>query len=179
MPPVSDKAATSAGRARRGLLPAHRSSANVAGATYGLILAASVIGAAGAKPGAAAGYVDAYLVVTLLVFYLAHVYSEILARWIRDRHVPAWQGVRAELRAEWPMVAAPLLPIGILSLGVLDAVDDRVAINVALGACLVQLTAGITYAARRGGANRRQTILSVLVGLSFGIVIVALKMLVK
>jgi hypothetical protein len=171
--------ATPINRARRRLLPAHRSSTNVAGAIYGLILAASVIGASSEKPGQVAAYVDIYLIVTLLIFYLAHVYSQILATWIREQHVPTRLEVAEELRAEWPMVAAPLLPILILALGILDAVEDRLAIDVALGVCLVQLTAAIVYAARRGGATRVQTIASVVIGLSFGIVIVMLKTLVK
>ncbi|MCU0258868.1 MAG: hypothetical protein MUF56_07565 [Solirubrobacteraceae bacterium] len=176
---MSDPAAIPSHRGRRRLLPVHHSSTNVAGAIYGLILAGSVIGAASEKPGQVAAYVDIYLIGTLLIFYLAHVYSQVLATWIREQHVPTRAEVLHELRSEWAMVTAPLLPILILAFGIFDAVDDRRAIDLALGVCLVQLTAAIVYAARRGGANRVQTLASVVIGLSFGFAIVALKVLVK
>jgi hypothetical protein len=156
-----------------------RGGSNVAGAIYGLILAASVIGAASQKPGQVAALVDIWLIVTLVVFWLAHVYAHVLGLWIREQHVPSRAGVVQELRAEWAMVAAPALPVAVLALGILDAVDDRLAIDLALGVCVFQLAASIAYAARRGGATGRQTVVSVAIGLSFGIVIVAMKTFVK
>ena len=61
-----------------------------------------------------AGVVDLYLVVTLVVFWLAHVYSQVLAKWIQDRHTPTWTLIKSEMAFEWPMVSAPLVPAVIL-----------------------------------------------------------------
>lgn len=148
---------------------------NVGGAIYGLILAASIIAASSQNEGDVAALVDLYLVVTLVVFWAAHVYSHVLAKWIEDRNTPSWQLIRREMAYEWPMVSAPLVPALILLLAIVDVLDDRRAIDLALGFALAELMLTVVYAARSAGATTRETVVSAVVAIAFAATVVFLK----
>ena len=148
---------------------------NVGGAIYGLILGASIIAASSQKNGDVAGLVDLYLIVTLVVFWAAHVYSHVLGKWIEDRNTPTWDLIRREMIFEWPMVSAPLVPALILLLAVFDLIRDRVAIDLALTVALAELTLTVVYAARAAGANTRETVVSAVVAIAFAGAVVFLK----
>ena len=116
---------------------------------------------------------------SLLVFYLAHVYAVLVGRWSEEAIVPTWTEARAELRRQWPMVSVGALPVIVLLLGAFDVVDDRTAISVAFGLCIFGLSATSWYAAREAGASRMQSVLAVGGAVAIGMVIIALKALLK
>lgn len=158
------------------LLP-HESKRNVAGAIYGLILGASIISAAGADNPGQAGLVEIYVCVTALVFYLAHVYARVIGTWI-EGEAPTGAAIRHELRQEWPMVSAQLLPALLLVLGAVGLIPGQTAITLALVAALAELMVGVLYACFTVRASRGQAIASVATALLFAVVVVLLKIFV-
>jgi hypothetical protein len=158
------------------LLP-HESRRNVSGAIYGLILGASIISAASADHPGKAGLVEIYVCVTALVFYLAHVYARVIGTWIEGKP-PSAPTIRRELREEWPMVSAQLLPALLLLLGALGTISGRAAITMALVAALAELMIGVLYACFEVRASTGQAVASVSTALAFAVVVVLLKIFV-
>jgi hypothetical protein len=147
--------------------------ANPRGAVYGVIVATAVIAAAdtGNQP---ARITLAETVTTLLVFWLAHVYAELIARGLHDgrRELKA---IPASMAKELSMIAAPGLSILFLLLGTLGLLDEGVAVRLALWSGVVQLIGwGITVE-RRAGESWPAALLGGLVNGALGLVIVVLE----
>jgi hypothetical protein len=154
----------------------HQLPRNVHAGIYGLILGASIIAGAAAEHPGQAGIVEIYLCVTAAVFFLAHVYARVIGRWI-EGEVPKTT-VPEELREEWPMVSAQLLPAIILLLGALSVLRSETAVTLALAVAFGELFVGVGYGCRRANATPRQTIASLMVAMVFAAVIILLKILV-
>ncbi len=119
------------------------------------------------------------MAVTLVVFYLAHVYAVLMGRWSEEKIVPRWPEWKAELKRQWPMVSIAALPVAILLLGAFDVVGDRFAINAAFLLCIAGLAGTSWYAAREAGATKLQSALAVGLAVGIGLAIIALKALLK
>ena len=140
-----------------------------------MILAASVMAAADVENGDHAAGIFVFTATTLLVFWLAHVYSGLLGDWADKGQSPDGASIVRSLKFEFPIFSAPMLPISILFLGWLDVISDHESINAALGLCVAELGLTAWFASRRGGASLVWATLAVLVSLSFGVGIIALK----
>jgi hypothetical protein len=151
---------------------------NIGGAIYGLILATSVIAVSREYVAKDAGLTAVTVVVTAGVFWLAHVYSEVLALELRERHLPTRGEIRGILQREWPMVQAGILPTLVLLLGAVGLVADETAQDLALVVCLFELAVTGVAVALAGGARGILVAVSGAISLSFGLVVVALKVLV-
>jgi hypothetical protein len=147
-------------------------------AIYGLILAASVIAVSAEYASSNAGLVGVTVLVTGVVFWLAHVYARVLAGSITHHRMLDRSEVRSVLRHDWPLVEVTVPLVLILALGVLDVVGDEAAILAATLAALVELAAAGAYAARRSGASLRWTVVSAVVAVTLGSAVVLLKALV-
>ena len=126
-----------------------------------------------------AAQIGALVAVTLVVFYLAHVYAVLMGRWSEEKIVPRWPQWKAELRRQWPMVSIATLPVVVLLLGAFDVVGDRFAINAAFFLCIAGLAGTSWYAAREAGATRAQSVMAVAIAVGIGLAIIALKALLK
>jgi hypothetical protein len=146
---------------------------DIAGAIYGLILATSVIAVSGRYDPDDAGVTAVTVVVTATVFWLAHVYAGVLAVGHRGR--PTWAEVRGILNEEWPLVQAGILPTAILLAGPLGVLPDHRAHDAAVAACLVELGATGFLVARASGARGFAAAVSGAIALSFGVVVIVLK----
>ena len=155
-----------------------RTTGSVTEAIYGLILATSVIAVSAEYDSSNAGLVGVTVLVTGVVFWLAHVYARVLAGSITHHRMLNRSEVRAVLRHDWPLVEVTVPLLLILALGVLDVVGDKTAILAATLAALVELAAAGAYSARASGAGLRGTVLSALVAVSLGSAVVLLKTLV-
>jgi hypothetical protein len=155
----------------------HAARRDVAGAIYGLILATSVI-AVSREYTHNAGVTAVTVVVTAGVFWLAHVYAGVLALELQVRHIPSWNEMRHIFEEQWPLVQSGILPTAILLLGPLGILDDDTAQTAAIAACLVELGALGLLVARAAGARGILVAISGLISLSFGVVVIALKILV-
>src|SRR5687768_8819130 len=137
-----------------------RSSGSVVEAVYGLILATSVIAVSRDYDASNAGVIGVTVLVTGIVFWLAHVYARVLARWIDRRQMPDLSDVREAMRHDWPLVEVTLPVVFILLLGALDVLPDRAAIIAATIAALAELAWAGGYAAHASGARAPATITS-------------------
>ena len=155
-----------------------RTTGSVTEAIYGLILATSVIAVSREYDSSNAGLIGVTVLVTGVVFWLAHVYSRALAGSITRHRKLNRSEVRELLRHDWPLVEATVPLVLILALGVLDVVPDKAAILAAMLAALVELAAAGAYAARRSGAGLRGTFASAVVAVALGSAVVLLKALV-
>jgi hypothetical protein len=150
-------------------------SGSVTEAIYGLILATSVIAVSSEYASSNAGLVGVTVLVTGVVFWLAHVYARVLAGSITDHRAPDRSTVRAAFRHDWPLVEVTAPLVLILAMGALDVLADKTAILAATLAVLAELGAAGAYAARASGAGVRGTIASALIAVTLGGAVVLLK----
>ena len=155
-----------------------RTTGSVTEGIYGLILATSVIAVSREYDASNAGLIGVSVLVTGVVFWLAHVYARVLARSIAHQRMLNRSEVREVLRHDWPLVEITVPLVVILALGALDVVPDRAAILAATFAALVELAAAGAYAARMSGAGVRGTVVSAVIAVTLGSAVVVLKALV-
>jgi hypothetical protein len=155
-----------------------RTAGSVTEAVYGLILATSVIAVSREYDSSNAGIVAVTVLVTGVVFWMAHLYARVLATSVTHHRTPSRSEIHDVLRHDWPLVEVTIPLVLILALGALDIVADNVAILLAMLAALVELAAAGTYAARLRGARVVATVASAAVAVALGGAVVLLKMLV-
>jgi hypothetical protein len=146
----------------------------IAGTVYGTIVAMAAI-AAGSHGDTSAGDLAAIVATTVLVFWIAHVYSDALAETIAlNRRLD-----RAELvsiaRREFAIPLAAVAPLTALLLGAAGVFDGSTAAWIAVLIGLATLAVqGIRYA----GVEKLgllATAVSVTVNLALGLAIIGLK----
>ena len=155
-----------------------RTTGSVTESIYGLILATSVIAVSREYDSSNAGLIGVTVLVTGVVFWLAHVYARILAGSIAHHRRLNRSDVREALRHDWPLVQVTVPLVLILALGVLDIVPDKAAILAATLVALAELAAAGAYAARTSGAGLRGTVGSAVIAVILGSAVVLLKALV-
>jgi hypothetical protein len=156
----------------RALLPRE----NLAATLYGTVLATSVIATLPGAEGPA--IVIAALLVTAIVFALAHAWAHVLARSAKNRVPVTRAAVAAGVKHEWPMVEAALPASAVVALALVDVYTIGTAlwiatgVNVALlfvwGAVVRRIAGGTPWIALRAG----------LVAGSLGLALAALKWLI-
>jgi hypothetical protein len=158
---------------RQFLFGSHR---GIAGTVYGTIVVMGAITAgAGSRAEPDPWRLATISASTVLVLWLAHVYSHALGETINaGRRLD-----RAELidvmRRELPIPLAAVGPVSALLLGAVGVLQETTAVWVALGIGLATLTVqGLRYAGVEG-FSRMGTVVAVAVNLSLGLVIVGLK----
>jgi hypothetical protein len=148
---------------------------SVTEAIYGLILATSVMAVSAEYASSNAGLVAVTVLVTGVVFWLAHVYARVLAGSITNHRAPNRSDVRNAVRHDWPLVEVTVPLVLILALGALGVLADRTAILAATLAVLAELAAAGAYSARASGAGLAGTAASALIAVSLGGAVVLLK----
>ena len=149
------------------------------GFIYGTILVLAVI-VAGAKAFEhEAGHIAGLVAVTVVVFWLAHVYADALAHAVAyDQHL-SLADLRRIAHREASMLEAAVPPLVALLLGAVGVISTTLAVWVAFGLGLGVLCAqGITFA-RVEHMGRLGTLAVVAANLGLGVALVALKLLVS
>ena len=144
---------------------------DAASAVYGTILAASILITVTADA------FDTFLavIVTGIVFWLAHVHVAVTRRVIHDKQHIGWPEIRRSLIEEWPLVQASISPAAPLVLAMLGLIGVNAAIDLGLVICLAGLFAWGIVVSRIAHLTRRQTAIAVLVNVGFGVLLVILK----
>lgn len=155
-----------------------RTTGSVTEGIYGLILATSVIAVSREYESTNAGTIAVTVLVTGVVFWLAHVYARILSRSMAGDRWPTRAETREVLRHDWPLVEVTIPLVLILLLGAADILRDSTAIVIAVLAALAELGTSGAYAARSSGAGVPMTIASAVVAVALGGTVVLLKALV-
>ncbi len=158
------------------LAPEH---ANPARAIYGTILVMAVITALSHDDSVTSAQLIAGVLATTFVFWIAHVYAEVLGNRVEGGSgVPTLANIATAARGEWPLVEASLLPVLCLLLGVVGLVKTDTAVTIAIGVGVVELFGYGILAGRRLGLSRGATIVVGVVNGALGLLIVLLKVLV-
>ena len=152
-----------------------RTTGSVTEAIYGLVLATSVIAVSREYDSTDAATIAVTVLVTGIVFWLAHVYARLLSRSIDRRRLLTGPEVREALRHDWPLVEVTIPLVLILGLGGVGLLRDRTAILIAMLVALAELGWAGAYAAHRSGAAAGRTILSALIAVMLGGAVVLLK----
>jgi hypothetical protein len=155
-----------------------RTAGSITEAIYGLILATSVIAVSHEYDPSNAGLIGVSVLVTGIVFWMAHVYARVLARSITQHRMLSGSEVREALRHDWPLVEVTVPLVLILALGVLDVVPDKASTLAAMLAALVELAVAGAYAARLRGSGAGEAIASAAIAVALGSAVVMLKVLV-
>jgi hypothetical protein len=146
---------------------------NLAGGIYGTILVTSIVAAAdgSVEIWRSLGIVE----VTVLVFWLAHVYAHALAWRLDSEEKFSRAGLRRIALSEWPLLQAAIVPSIALVAGGLGLISAQAAYWIAIGFGVVALIWWGLLFARKERLSVLATTIVVLVNASFGLCIVLLK----
>jgi hypothetical protein len=156
--------------------PAVNAGRRRAAGIYGAIITAAILAAAGGHLPTGALVVS--VVVTLLVYWLAEEYAELLGEQATGGILPSRAYVRQALAATWPMVSASYLPLLALVLARAVGASSYVAANVGLVATILLLITHAWIAGRAAKLHGWQLFFAVSVAAALGLTMVALKDLV-
>jgi hypothetical protein len=140
---------------------------------YGAIITASVMAAAGGSLPTPALAVS--VLVTLVVYWLAEEYAEVLGRQATGGHVPTWAYIRTRLAGSWPIVSASFVPLVVLVVARLAGASAFTAANIGVGAAVVLLTGHGWTAGRAAQLTGWQLTACTSIAAVLGLVMVALK----
>ena len=171
MPDAGDEASTF------GRVEAARQT-NYAGAVYGSLLAASVVvGTAPLRGAPTLGELVGVLIITGIVFWLAHVYARLVGERVSTGKPVTWPEIERVGRHEWPLVEAAILPCVAAAVITLLGGSDIAAAWAALIAAIAGQVGWAVAATVRSGASMILVLVSGAANLVLGLVLVTLKAL--
>jgi len=144
-----------------------------AASIYGTIVTAAVIAAGGNQ--LTSSQLAVTVVVTLIVYWLAEQYAELLGAHTHDGRLPSVGVVRSSLAEAWPMVSASFLPVASIGVAVLFGASASDAAQAALIVTVVLLVMhGYTAGRAAGLRGSQRAIVTFIAGL-LGVAMVVLK----
>ncbi len=143
---------------------------------YGAIITAAILAAAGGKLPTVALAIS--VLITLLVYWIAEEYAEVLGQQASGGQLPTRASILAALASTWPMVSASYIPLLALVVARLAGASPTVAANVGLVVAIVLLTYHGWAAGRASQLRGWRFAGAVLTAAALGLVMVVLKDLV-
>ena len=147
----------------------------VAGFTYGTLVALSMVIAGAKLYPDGPGQIAAFVVLTTVALWLAHVYSHTIGQSVSHGRRVRLAELRHIARREGAIVEAALPPVVPLLLAAVGVISTQVAIWAAFGLGLVVLALQGVQFARIERFGPLRTILAVAVNVGVGLVLVAAK----
>jgi hypothetical protein len=151
---------------------AGRAARRRAAGIYGAIITAAVMTAGATLPTTA---LAVSTLVTLVVYWLAEQYADLLGEPERQGHLPPWPQVRRALADSWPMVSASFTPIDALVLARLAGASAPSAATVGVGVAIAVLTFHGWSAGRAAQLRGWQLAGATTVAAVLGLIMVVLK----
>lgn len=143
---------------------------------YGAIITAAILDTAGGRLSTVALVIA--VLITLLVYWLAEEYADVLGEQVEGGVLPSWGYVAGSLAASWPMVSASYLPLLGLVAARLAGASEFTAANIGLVAAIVLLVFYAWSAGRSAQLHGRQLLIATSVAAALGVVMILLKDLV-
>ena len=140
---------------------------------YGAIVTAAILDAAGGK--LPTDTLVVAVVATLVVYWLAEQYAEVLGEQTEGGAVPSWDYIRGQLDASCPMVSASYLPLLALVLARVAGASGLAAANVTLVTVVVLLMFHAWAAGRAAELRGRQLLLAASIVAALGLAMIVLK----
>ncbi|MEU3661429.1 hypothetical protein AB0E77_16980 [Streptomyces sp. NPDC032940] len=152
----------------------HRAHADYTGGVYGSMLAASVVVGAGSLGSFPRAELILLLLVTSVVFWMAHVHAELFGARLA-RHPPDRRVVLRVCRDEWPIVKAAVPPAVAVAVGPLLGLGVQGGVWLALSVAVAGQVGWSVAAAHRAGASPRLMATTASVNIVLGLLIVVVK----
>lgn len=143
---------------------------------YGTIVTAAILAAAGNTLSSLA--LEVTVLVTLVVYWLAEQYAELLGEPERQGHLPGQAHVRMTLADSWPMVSASFAPLVALILARLAGASSSAAAAIGVAVAIVLLTFHGWSAGRAARLRGWQLAAATAIAAALGLIMVILKDLV-
>jgi hypothetical protein len=144
-------------------------------AIYGILVVTAVVVAESLDPEISPYAGAESVVVTTLIFWIAHTYARAMAKRLEERRRRTWREILQIAGVEWPLVEAGLVPALLLVLGGLGLYSRAWAFGLAMWVGVAQLFLwGVAYA-RREDASWPMTLLGGAFNSVLGLVIIGLK----
>lgn len=156
----------------------HRAHADYTGGVYGSMLAASVVIGAGALGSFPRLELVLLLLLTGVVFWIAHVHAQLFGARLAQRPLDR-RAVFHVLRDEWPIVKAAVPPAVAVAVSPLLGLDVQGAVWLALSVAVAGQVGWSVAAARRAGASWRLMATTAAVNLALGLLIISFKLFLK
>jgi hypothetical protein len=118
------------------------------------------------------------VLVTTVVFWLAHVYANTLALRHRQASKPSWPQYRDEMIREWPIIEAGVVPVLVLLLGAVGLFSSRLSYIIATWWGVAALMIYGIAIGRKEGRSAMGVVLTAFITACFGFVIILLKILI-
>jgi len=147
---------------------------NPAAAVYGLIAIGALLAA---ESGLHESYLDTVLsaVIAAGVYWLAHAYSNLLGRRLLRQEPLTPRALLQALVFTVPLVRGAAVPISALVVARLTGSSQQTAVTVALWSVVVTLLVFEVLAGMRARASTRELALDAAVGLTMGLAVLALR----
>jgi len=143
---------------------------------YGAIITAAILDTAGGRLPTEALVIA--VLVTLLVYWLAEEYAELLGEQSAGGALPSWRYVRSALAETWPMVSASYLPLLGLLVARVAGASPLVAANVGLVGAILLLIIYAWTAGRSARLHGWPLVATTSVAAVLGLIMILLKDLV-
>jgi hypothetical protein len=143
---------------------------------YGAIVTAAILDTVGGHVSTAALVVA--VVVTLLVYWLAEEYAEVLGEQVQGGRLPSRASIGEALAATWPMITASFAPLVALVLARVAGASNLTAANVGLVVAVLLLTLHGWLAGRAAQLRGWPLFFATSFAAALGVVMILLKDLV-
>jgi hypothetical protein len=140
---------------------------------YGAIITAAILDTAGGRMPTDALVIA--VVVTLVVYWLAEEYAELLGEQVEAGQLPTWARVSEALVETWPMVSSSFAPLIALVIVRVAGASALTAANAGLVVAIVLLVIHGWSAGRASRLRGRQLLLTTSIAAAVGLVMIALK----
>lgn len=143
---------------------------------YGAIITAAILDTAGGHVSTTVLVIS--VVITLLVYWIAEEYAEVLGEHTAGGRLPSRAYIKGSLASTWPMVSASYVPLLAVVLATVAGASALTAANVGLVVAIVLLTIHGWLAGRAARLRGRKLVLVTSVAAGLGLVMILLKDLV-
>jgi hypothetical protein len=153
-----------------------RRARQIAGGIYGTIVTAAILATVGTELPAVDQAVA--VLITLIVYWIAHDYADLLGSHIAGAEQPGWQDIRDALTASWTMVGASFLPLTVLLVAAAAGASDNNADSAGLAVAALELVVYALAAGRAAALGRRPQIVIAASAAGLGLAMIGLKVFV-
>jgi hypothetical protein len=143
---------------------------------YGAIITAAILDTAGGHVSTVTLAVS--VVVTLLVYWIAEEYAEVLGEQAAGGRLPSRASIQGALVSTWPMVTASYLPLLAVVLAAAFGASKLTAANAGLVVAIVLLTVHGWLAGRAAQLQGGKLLVATAIAAGLGLVMILLKDLV-
>ncbi len=150
--------------------------ANPGGTVYGLIAIGALLAAESSLRETYAETIGS-VALTMLLYWCAHAYAEILGARLSTQHRLGWRRLRGILLHDWAIVRGASLPFVCLLIAWAAGAPQRSAVTAGLWTAIGSLIAFELAAGVRADAKRGELALDALAGMAMGLAILGVKAL--